>query len=305
MKITFNSIFGKLLNYAPAMKKSTFLHLRFPFSFYLLPVFLFAVAVSQPGNWARLGLVFFILHFLLYPASNGYNSYFDQDEGSIGGLEHPPAATKNLYNWALVLDILALILGLLIDWKFSVMLLLYGLASKAYSHPAIRLKKKPILGWLAVGIFQGYFTFLMTAYGVSEMTIISLFDWGWQSPALLSTLLLLGSYPMTQIYQHDEDERRGDITLSMTLGVLGTFYFTGLFFLASSAGFFLYFKETFSIQVGLLFVTLLLPVCLYFTYWFVKVRQDPDQADFRHTMRLNLVSALMLNLFFMIFGLNI
>lgn len=287
------------------MKKSTFLHLRFPFSFYLLPVFLFGVAVAQPENWIRLGLVFFVLHFLLYPASNGYNSYFDKDEESIGGLEHPPATTKNLYRWALILDGAALLLGLLVDWKFSAMLLIYGLASKAYSHPVIRLKRRPILGWLAVGVFQGYFTFLMTVYGVLDITIASLFEWSWQSPALLSSLLLLGSYPMTQIYQHDEDTRRGDITLSLTLGVRGTFYFTGLFFLVSSVGFFLYFKETFSIQIGLLFVALLSPVCLYFTYWFVKVRKDIYQADFRHTMRLNLVSALMLNLFFVIFALNI
>lgn len=287
------------------MTKSTFLHLRFPFSFYLLPVFLFGVAVAQPDDWSRLALVFFTLHFLLYPASNGYNSYFDQDEGSIGGLEHPPEATKNLYSWSLILDLSALLFGLLIDWKFSLMLLLYGLASKAYSHPSIRLKKRPFIGWLAVGIFQGYFIFLMTVYGVVAIPIESLMEWYWQCPALLSTLLLLGSYPMTQIYQHEEDQERGDITISLKLGVLGTFYFTGIFFSLSSLGFFFYFKETFSIQIGLLFIILLFPVTLYFVLWFLKVLKDENQADFRHTMRLNFVSALMLNLFFLIFALNL
>lgn len=287
------------------MTKSTFLHLRFPFSFYLLPVFLFAVAVSQPTDWIRPGLVFFILHALLYPASNGYNSYFDQDEGSIGGLEHPPEATKNLYRWSLTLDGMALLLALLVDWKFSAMLLIYGLVSKAYSHPSVRLKKRPVLGWITVGIFQGYFTFLMTAYGVVTVSLESLFDWQWQLPALLSTLLLLGSYPMTQIYQHDEDYKRGDITLSLLLGVLGTFYFTGAFFFVSSLGFFIYFKEFFSIEMGLLFMLLLFPVVLYFLYWFIKVKKDAANADFRHTMRLNFISALMLNLFFLIFALNL
>lgn len=286
------------------MTKSTFLHLRFPFSFFLLPVFLFGVAIAQPEDWVRVSLVFFILHFLLYPASNGYNSYFDQDEGSIGGLEHPPEATKNLYHWSLVLDLLALGLGLLIDWKFSLMLLVYGLASKAYSHPAVRWKKLPITGWLAVGIFQGYFTLLMTVYGVSS-TSFNLFDWQWQLPALLSTLLLLGSYPMTQIYQHTEDKNRGDITMSLKLGVLGTFYFTGVFFFVSTLGFIYYFKETYSIQIGLLFIILMFPIVGYFFYWFLKVLKDAGKADFRHTMRLNFVSALMLNLFFLIFALNI
>lgn len=287
------------------MQKSTFLHLRFPFSFYLLPVFLFAVAVAQSNDWTRIVLVFFILHFLLYPASNGYNSYFDKDEGSIGGLEHPPATTKNLYVWSLILDGLAIALGLLISWTFSLMLLAYGLASKAYSHPSIRLKKRPILGWLAVGIFQGYFTFIMTLHGLLDLTATSLFNWSWQLPAILSTLLLLGSYPMTQIYQHEEDRERGDITLSLSLGVIGTFYFTGVFFLASSVGFFYYFMETFSVQMGLLFIILLLPVTTYFSYWYFKVRKDVSSADFRHTMRLNFVSALMLNMFFLIFALNL
>lgn len=286
------------------MTKSTFLHLRFPFSFFLLPVFVFGVAIAQPEDWIRTALVFFILHFLLYPASNGYNSYFDQDEGSIGGLEHPPEATKNLYHWSLILDLLALGLGLLIDWRFSSLLLIYGLVSKAYSHPLIRLKKRPILGWLAVGIFQGYFTFLMTVYGVSTFQI-DLLDWQWQLPALLSSILLLGSYPMTQIYQHKEDEERGDITISLKLGILGTFYFTGAFFFISTLGFIYYFKETYSSQTGLLFIVLMLPVVGYFFYWFLKVRKDANKADFRHTMRLNLVSALMLNLFFLIFALNL
>lgn len=287
------------------MTKSTFLHLRFPFSFFLLPVFLFGVAVAQPANWLMVGLVFFILHFLLYPASNGYNSYFDQDEGSIGGLEHPPEATKNLYAWSLALDGLALLLGFLIDWKFCLMLLVYGLVSKAYSHPLVRLKKMPVLGWLAVGVFQGYFTFLMTVYGVSDISISELFDSEWQYPAALSSLLLLGSYPMTQVYQHDEDRQRGDQTISLKLGVLGTFYFTGLFFTLATFGYFLYFNTYHSLEMGIVFIVMLLPVTSFFMYWFLKVRKDLAKADFRHTMRLNFISALMLNLFFLIFALNL
>lgn len=286
------------------MTKSTFLHLRFPFSFFLMPVYLFAIAVAQPDDWMRIALVFFILHFLLYPASNGYNSYFDQDEGSIGGLEKPPKTTKDLYYWSLILDLLAIGIGLFIDWKFSAMLMVYGLVSKAYSHPSLRLKRRPILGWLTVGVFQGYFTFLMTVYGVCTIST-NLLDWQWQFPALLSSLLLLGSYPMTQIYQHKEDLDRGDITISLKLGILGTFYFTGVFFFGSSLGFIYYFKETYSLETSLLFMTLMFPIVGYFLFWFLKVRKNYCQADFRHTMRLNLLSALMLNLFFLIFALNL
>ena len=78
------------------MKKSTLLHLRIPFSFFLLPVFLFAAAIVDVFDWGNFWMLFFILHFLVYPASNGYNSYFDKDEESIGGLKNPPKVSKEL-----------------------------------------------------------------------------------------------------------------------------------------------------------------------------------------------------------------
>jgi hypothetical protein len=122
--------------------KSSWLHLRIPFSYFLLPVFLFSLSISPNLNQDRMLWVFIILHFFLYPASNGYNSYFDKDEGSIGGLKNPPPVNKGLYWLSLTLDALALIMGFLkVNALFAVMLLIYGLVSKAYSHPLIRLKR--------------------------------------------------------------------------------------------------------------------------------------------------------------------
>ena len=108
------------------MKKSTLLHLRIPFSFFLLPVFLLAVAVSEEIHTQNLLLSFLILHFLIYPASNGYNSYFDKDTGSIGGLKHPPRVSKELYWISLLLDVVALGLGMLISLEFVAMIFIYG-----------------------------------------------------------------------------------------------------------------------------------------------------------------------------------
>src|SRR5690242_2245299 len=126
---------------------SSWLHLRIPFSYFLLPVYLFALAISpNPTNHSVLWS-FLIIHLLLYPASNGYNSYFDKDEKSIGGLKNPPPVNKGLYALSLLFDLVALVLaGQLINLTFAIMLLIYGLASKAYSHPAVRLKKYPITG---------------------------------------------------------------------------------------------------------------------------------------------------------------
>ncbi|MEK6475978.1 UbiA family prenyltransferase [Catalinimonas sp. 4WD22] len=282
------------------ISKSTLLHLRIPFSIFLLPIFLFALSVDVPEDWPRALLVFFILHFLLYPASNGYNSYFDKDEGSIGGLEKPPPVDKELYWVALLLDLLAIILGLLISWQFALMLLIYGLVSKAYSHPAIRLKKFAIASWFIAGFFQGCFTWLMAYMGIHDVSIREVWSLPYVLPALLSSLMLWGSYPMTQIYQHEEDARRGDITLSYKLGIRGTFHFTAFVFALSAVGFFWYYQHFFSLSHALAYLAFLCPIVLYFFYWYGQVRQNRDKANFSSTMRLNMISGLSLNVFFLL-----
>jgi hypothetical protein len=144
------------------LSRSSWLHLRIPFSYFLLPVYLFSLAISPNPTEKAVLWSLLIIHILLYPASNGYNSYFDKDEGSIGGLKNPPPVNKGLYYLALLFDGLAIVLGLFaINITFALMLFVYGLASKAYSHPAIRLKKFPVTGWLVAGFFQGFFTFVM------------------------------------------------------------------------------------------------------------------------------------------------
>ena len=124
------------------LSRSSWLHLRIPFSYFLLPINLFSLSLSPNLNDSRMFWVFFILHFFLYSASNGYNSYFDKDEKSIGGLKNPPPVNTGLYYLSLLLDVAAVVLGYIkLNMTFAVMLLVYGLVSKAYSHPQIRLKK--------------------------------------------------------------------------------------------------------------------------------------------------------------------
>ncbi|MFY0625295.1 MAG: UbiA prenyltransferase family protein [Reichenbachiella sp.] len=280
------------------MTRSTLLHLRIPFSFFLMPIFLFGLAISDSMEVARIVIVFVSLHLFLYPASNGFNSYFDKDEKSIGGLRNPPKVQNDLYWTSMVFDFFALCLGLLIDWKYAIMLLIYGLVSKAYSHPSIRIKSKPVLGWLTVGVFQGYFTLLMTVYGVLDMPLEAIFNWKYQVPAILSSALLLGSYPMTQIYQHEEDDSRGDITLSLKLGIKGTFLFTGVFFMLSNMGFLYFLLNIYSEDDAIMFQLALTPVVVFFLYWFWKSFKNADHVNFKNAMRLNFISSFMLSAFF-------
>jgi 1,4-dihydroxy-2-naphthoate octaprenyltransferase len=285
--------------------KSAWLHLRIPFSFFLMPVYLFALGISPNFSEPRLIWSFVIIHLFLYPASNGYNSYFDKDESSIGGLKNPPPVNKGLYYLSLLFDVIAIVLGLVkISALFAAMLLVYGLASKAYSHPSVRLKKFPFGGLLTVSFFQGFFTFLLCYVGINNFGLENLLNSRVLIPATLSSVLLVGTYPMTQIYQHEEDAKRGDLTLSFWLGIRGTFVFVLMVFTVAAAGYVYYFYRFYSIHYGFYFLGFLGPVVIYFLGWFFLVLSDPTKANHGNTMRLNFISALCLNAFFIYFFLD-
>ena len=79
------------------MRKSTVQLLRFHFSFFLMPVFFFALSNSPRIITSHAIFIFIILHLIVYPASNGYNSYMDKDEDSIGGIKNPLTPTRQLF----------------------------------------------------------------------------------------------------------------------------------------------------------------------------------------------------------------
>jgi 1,4-dihydroxy-2-naphthoate octaprenyltransferase len=287
------------------MLRSTLLHLRFPFSYFLLPVYLFALSQSPDFTAHRLLWSVLLIHLFLYPASNGYNSYFDKDEQSIGGLKTPPPVNKTLYYAALLLDVVAIVFGILkISLVFGVMLFVYGLASKAYSHPAIRLKKYPFGGWLVTGFFQGFFTFLMSYVGINHVDIANLAQAKILIPAVLTSIMLWGNYPMTQVYQHEEDAKHGDRTMSMWLGIRGTFIFVQVVFGLAAGGFVWFFVYYYTLHLAIAFLIALAPVVLYFMSWFLLVWKNERKADYGHTMWLNFISATCLNVYFMYFFLK-
>ena len=285
--------------------KSTWLHLRIPFSFFLMPVYFFALGVSPNFSGSRLFWSFIIIHLLLYPASNGYNSYFDKDEKSIGGLKNPPPVNRGLYYISLILDCGAVVLGFIkIGALFAIMLFIYGLISKAYSHPSIRIKKYPIGGWITVFVFQGFFSLLMCYVGINDFGLNALGASRVIIPAMLSSILIGASYPLTQIYQHDEDKKHGDKTMSLLLGIRGTFWFALVAFLFATPGYFLFFSSFYSLRYAFVFLMALSPVVIFFLYWFYSVWLDESKANFTNTMRLNFISAICLNIFFIYFFLD-
>ena len=106
------------------ISNSTLKHLRITFSFNLLPIFLFAVAITpQSINWIETLVLFVCWHLLIYPASNGFNSYFDKDKESIAGIKYPPKVTKELYYFSIALDGIGVLLALCIDLPTAISML--------------------------------------------------------------------------------------------------------------------------------------------------------------------------------------
>ena len=269
--------------------------LRIPFSVYLMPIFWFGLsALRGPWSGGRAVVVFVVLHLLAYPASNGYNSYYDKDEGSIGGLKAPPKVTPELLHLVWLFDALAVTGAALLSLPFAALVVGYLLVSKAYSYEGIRLKKYPLLSTLVVVIFQGAFTLLMTQIGVGA-TPEQLFEKTNLLLALVSTLFLCGSYPLTQVYQHEEDARRGDRTLSLRLGIRGTFIFAAAGLLAGAVALGLAYWLRQEIRPLLIFLVATGPVVVLFSRWAWAVWHDESVADFEHTMRMNQVSSLCLS----------
>jgi 1,4-dihydroxy-2-naphthoate polyprenyltransferase len=252
-----------------------------------MPVFWYALSQTADADTTDTLLIFVILHMLVYPASNGYNSYMDRDTGSIGGIEKPLQPTKQLYYVTIALDTLAISLGLLISIYFTIALAGYILASRAYSYRGIRLKRYPVWGYVTVIIFQGAVTYFMVAHGCSENKTL-------QVPAmgmLAASLLIGGFYPLTQIYQHQQDKADGVITLSMLLGYKGSFLFTGFIYLLAVAALGIHLVSSLQSTGFIVIQIFLLPVLVYFLWWFRKVMIEHTAANFVNTMRMNILAS--------------
>jgi 1,4-dihydroxy-2-naphthoate octaprenyltransferase len=278
------------------IQKSTIQLLRFHFSLFLLPVYLFALSQLPVIDWKNAFLVFVILHLLVYPASNGYNSYMDRDETPIGGLRNPLQPTKQLFYATMIMDAVALTLSIFVSPLFALGILLYIIASRAYSYRRIRLKQYPVVGFLTVFVFQGAVVFFISYHAISpnQATDIPLL------PCLISSLLIGALYPLTQIYQHEQDKNDGVISISYLLGKKITFLFSMLLFLTATFSLYLRFHQQDEVKHFYWYLLIMLPVVLFFLYWLMKVWKNEEAASFRNSLLMNVLSTLCTTIFFII-----
>ncbi len=276
------------------IQKSTIQLLRIPFSFFLMPVYWFALSITSQIDYTRAVGVFILLHVFLYPASNGYNSYNDRDTESIGGLVKPMLPTKQLYYLTLALDLIGFAFSFVISSVFAACFLFFIICSRLYSWRGLRLKQYPILGYFLVILNQGTLVFFAIAHGVSshltmEVSFLLL---------LAAGLLIGGFYPITQIYQHVQDRNDGVHTISMLLGKRGTFIFCSILYLLAFICLFLYFQSKLMLAHFWVIQLFFVPVVLYFLNWMVAVWKNPSKADFKNTMRMVWLASTSTNLAF-------
>ena len=269
------------------LQRSTIQLLRFPFSYFLMPVFWFALSCEVSVSWPRAILIFVLLHFLLYPSSNGYNSFMDRDEGSIGAIEKPLLPTKQLFYVVMVMDFLAAAVSFLITPLFALAIFIYIVSSRLYSYRGIRLKRFAILGYITVVINQGALTFAMVYYGAGQSESINL---PWLECAA-AAFLIGGFYPVTQVYQHEADAKDGVQTISMLLGIKGTFIFCAGMYTAAFGLLFMHYSYQHKLFYFIILQCFFIPVLIVFIQWLLQVWKDSKAADFKHTMKMNIVAA--------------
>jgi 4-hydroxybenzoate polyprenyltransferase len=179
--------------------------------------FVLAVGLGPVLSGERLGTGLWAIAIWVVFLNGGtlaLNSVFDRDEGDIGYLRAPPAPPGHLLGFSLGLLVVGQLLAFTLPSGFTAA---YGVCfamSLAYSVPPLRFKAVAGVDWL------------INMWGFGTLTPYAAWAASGRPLDLPHALVLLGFcplfaalYPLTQIYQFDEDRRRGDRTLALILGM--------------------------------------------------------------------------------------
>lgn len=192
-------------------------HLRLGFNVLLSPIYLWGVLLSGAGPTdGRVWLGYLSVHLFLYGGTTAFNSYFDRDEGPIGGMRVPPPVDAGLLPFSLGVQALGLPLAWLVGAPFALAWLALFAVFTAYSHPAVRLKARPGAALAAIAVGQGGLGFALGWLAGAPPA-------GLLAPRSLlamaaAALVVSGLYLVSQSYQTREDRVRGDRTLPVLWG---------------------------------------------------------------------------------------
>jgi lycopene elongase/hydratase (dihydrobisanhydrobacterioruberin-forming) len=177
--------------------------------------YLLALAAGAPPAWgaAALGLALWVV--FLNGGTLAINSAFDRDSGDIGYLDAPPPVPRHLFAFGMGLMLLGLAVALaVLPPAFALVYAICLAMSVLYSVPPFRWKA--VAGMDLVINLIGFGT--LTPVAGWALTQQPIPGWGW---ILLTGFgpLFAALYPLTQLYQFEEDRARGDWTLAIALGM--------------------------------------------------------------------------------------
>jgi 1,4-dihydroxy-2-naphthoate octaprenyltransferase len=196
---------------------SLLVHLRLHFQLLLAPVYLWGWLIAGGGLTRSVVLGFIAFHFFLYSGATAFNSYYDRDVGPVGGLEHPPRVVPALLPFSLGVQAFGWLLAAQVNLPFWIAYAIFGLLSVAYSHPRIRLKARTLTSLIVVGLGQGALAFL-AAWAATRGEVASAAGIDGALGAATAVLMIVALYPLTQLYQTEEDAARGDRTVAVVWG---------------------------------------------------------------------------------------
>ena len=167
------------------------------------------------GAWlpqALGGLAIWVV--LLNGGTLAINSVFDRDEGDIGYLRSPPSPPRYLLGFSAALLAGGQLLSFALPPAFRIDYAICLVLSILYSVPPFRFKAVAGVDWVIN--MWGFGT--LTPFAAWAATGRPL-DVGHALVLLGFCPLFAGLYPLTQLYQMEEDRRRGDRTLALMLGM--------------------------------------------------------------------------------------
>jgi 4-hydroxybenzoate polyprenyltransferase len=269
---------------------SLLVHLRLHFQLLLAPVFLWGWLLAGGGVTTAVLLAFIALHVFLYGGATAFNSYYDRDQGPVGGLEHPPPVVAALLPFSLAVKLVGWLVSVLVGAVFCAIYSLFALLSVAYSHPRLRLKAHPIGSLVVVGVGQGALAFL-GAWVATRSELRSAWSRDGVVGTLAATLLILALYPLSQLYQVEEDRARNDRTLAVAWGPGRCFSFS----LACTAAGGVLMLSLLAVRFGPLDVLLvgtgLVGQLAAIAWWARRYEPAHVLGNYRLVMRLNTLSA--------------
>ena len=179
--------------------------------------YLLAVGLAGAASGARLGPALLGLGLWVVCLNGGtlaLNSAFDRDEGDVAYLRQPPMPPRHLAAFGVALMSVGQILALRVTAPYAMAYAACFALSLAYSVPPLRLKAMAGADWIinmwGFGALTPYAGWAATGLPIDPARGLAL---------LAFCPLFAALYPLTQLYQLEEDTRRGDRTLACVLGV--------------------------------------------------------------------------------------